>query len=128
MAFGANDYLYQLANVSISVICVVLLNVEFGAELVVSCRTTSPESCALEFYVRSGRDSRFQRLGPAFLHSPAATSFLDVQVVLYAMFNWTRHFITIIEHEHRGLINCRGSIVICLFRFYGLIFIYFNLI
>ena len=72
--------------ISVSVICVVLLKVEFGSELVVSCRTTSPESCALEFYVRNGRDSRFQRLGPAFLHSPAATSFLDVQVILCTMF------------------------------------------
>nr|XP_024360975.1 uncharacterized protein LOC112275138 isoform X1 [Physcomitrium patens] len=43
---------------------------------------TSPESCALEFYVRSGRDSRFQRLGPAFLHSPAAIPFLDVQAAV----------------------------------------------
>lgn len=51
-----------------------------GSEIIVPCRTTSPESCALEFYVRSGRHSRFQRLGPPFLHSPAATSFLDVQV------------------------------------------------
>lgn len=57
-------------------------------------RITSPESCALEFYVRSGRDSRFQRLGPAFLHSPAAIPFLDVQVVFSAMFSWIIAFLS----------------------------------
>jgi hypothetical protein len=47
---------------------------------------SNPESCAVEIFVRTGGDARFQPLGPAFLHSPAATSFLDVQVMHQAVF------------------------------------------
>ncbi|CAM6062600.1 unnamed protein product [Sphagnum tenellum] len=43
---------------------------------------SNPESCAVEIFVRTGGDARFQPLGPAFLHSPAATSFLDVQAAV----------------------------------------------
>jgi hypothetical protein len=61
--------------------CVNLLNLVAS-----NCRCSNPESCAVEIFVRTGGDARFQPLGPAFLHSPAATSFLDVQVMHQAVF------------------------------------------